>query len=299
MYLRWLFGLVWLYDTWTASSGATRRALAAFLGLPFSSAWVHLAGTGILLLDLYIAVALLLGKSMRMVLWVGVVYLLFFWIVIEHGGDFDPADGGTDIGLAVPYLLLLMFVCAAWRIRGPADTRSDPNTGYFWADAVRVLFGFVWAWDAVYKVRPHFLTHFTSYLIGPEAMSGVGARAMAGMAGVTGQPGWVVAWLHGWVGFINATSPLAFGIATAIIEVAIACGLLTGRGLRVILPLGLVFSLLIWVTAEGFGGPFGNGTTGMPGNMFGTAIIYAFLFAGLMILNRWPRASVPAMRGAA
>jgi hypothetical protein len=70
--------------------------------------------------------------------------------------------------------------------------------------------------------------------------------------------------------------------------VVIACGLVTGRGLRLVLPLGLIFSLLIWVTVEGFGGPFGNGSTGMPGNMFGTAIICALLFSGLMIVYRWP-----------
>ncbi|HEX7324128.1 MAG TPA: hypothetical protein VF292_02090 [Rhodanobacteraceae bacterium] len=79
-----------------------------------------------------------------------------------------------------------------------------------------------------------------------------------------------------------------FAVISVIIEVVIACSLLSGRWLRVTLPLGLVFSLLIWTTAEGFGGPYGNGTTGMPGNLFGTAIIYALLFAGLMLLYRWP-----------
>jgi hypothetical protein len=284
-WLQRLFGLIWLYDTWTASSSATRHALAAFLGLPFASTWVHLAGTGVLLLGLFIALALLTGKGMRAALWVGIGYLLFLWIFIEHGGDFDPMTGGTDIGTAPSYILLLVFVWAGWHVRTAQGSQRDFDTGWYWVHAARVMFGFVWAWDALYKLRPHFLTHFTSYLVGPNAMSGVGATAMAGMSG---QPGWVVAWLHGWVGFIDATSPLAFGIATAVIEVVIACGLVTGRGLRVVLPLGLIFSLLIWITAEGFGGPFGNGTTGMPGNMFGTAIIYALLFAGLMIVYRWP-----------
>lgn len=286
-WLRWLFGLVWLYDAWTASSGATRHALAAFLGLPFASVWVHLAGTGILLLSLYIALALLTGKGMRSALWVGIGYLLGLWILVEHGGDFDPAAGGTDIGLAPPYILLLVLVWAGWHLEAPRTVPRNPAVGAFWLQATRVMFGFVWAWDALYKLRPHFLTHFTSYLVGPDAMSGVGAGSMTGMA-MGGQPAWVVTWLHGWVGFIDATSPLAFGIATAVIEVVLACGLLTGRGLRLVLPLGLIFSLLIWITAEGFGGPFGDGTTGMPGNMFGTAIIYAFLFAGLMIVYRWP-----------
>lgn len=288
-WLQWAFGLIWLYDTWTASSSATRHALAAFLGLPFTSVWVHLAGTGVLLLSLSITLALLSSKGMRAALWIGIAYLLFLWIAVEHGGDFDPAAGGTDIGLAPPYLLTLLFVWAGWQARTARAARHDPSTGLYWAHAVRVMFGFVWAWDALFKLRLHFLTQFTSYLVGPDAMSGVGTTAMAGMSG---QPEWVVVWLHDWVGFINEISPLAFGIATAIIEVVIAYGLLTGRGLRLVLPLGLIFSLLIWVTAEGFGGPYGNGTTGMPGNMFGTAIIYALLFVGLMILYRWPRSQI-------
>ncbi|MGH8112611.1 MAG: hypothetical protein ACREPL_11930 [Rhodanobacteraceae bacterium] len=300
MWLRRLYGLTWLYDTWTASSSATHHALAAFLGLSVASVAVHLAGTGVLLVDLYIALALLLGKSMRLVLWVGLVYLLVLWILVEHGGDFDPLAGGTDIGLSPPYILMLIFVCAGWRIRTAQATHGDIAVGHYWIGAVRVMFGFVWAWDAMFKLRPHFLTHFTTYLVVPDAMSGVPARgaSMAGMsmARMARQPGWVVAWLHGWVGFIDATSPLAFGIATAVIEVAIAYGLLTGRWLRIVLPLGLIFSLLIWVTAEGFGGPFGNGTTGMPGNMFGTAIIYAFLFAGLMVFYHWPRVVLPAVQ---
>lgn len=276
-YLRWLFGLIWLFDSWTASSGATRHALAAFLGLPFSSVWVHLAGTGILLVVLYIALSLLSGKGMRAALWLGIGYLLVLWILVEHGGDFDPATGGTDIGIAPPYLLLLVLVWSTWWL-GTAAGRRKPAAGLYWAHATRVMFGFVWAWDALFKLRPYFLTHFTSYIVGANSAT-------------SGQPGWVVAWLHGWVGFIDATSPLAFGIAAAVIEVAIVCSLLSGRWLRIGLPLGLVFSLLIWVTAEGFGGPYGNGTTGEPGNMFGHAIIYALLFAGLMILYRRPRRS--------
>lgn len=273
--LRWLFGLIWLYDTWTVSSSSTRHALAAFLGLPFSSAWVHLAGTGILLLSLFVALALLSGKGMRVALWIGLAYLLFLWAVVEHGGDFDPAAGGTDLGLAPPYMVLLLFVWAAWRATSGASRAADRDTGLYWMRAAQALFGFIWAWDALYKLRPYFLGHFLSYLVGT--------------AGMPGQPAWVQTWLHGWIAVIGATSPLAFAIIAALIEVVVAWSLLRGRWLRFALPLGFVFSLLIWSTAEGFGGPYGNGTTGMPGNLFGTAIIYALIFLGLMAFHRWPR----------
>jgi nitrite reductase (NO-forming) len=43
---------------------------------------------------------------------------------------------------------------------------------------------------------------------------------------------------------------------------------------------GLVFSLLIWSTAEGFGGPYTAGSTDL-----GTAIIYAVVFALLFLVD--------------
>lgn len=274
-YLRWLFGLIWLYDTWTASSSAGRHALALFLRLPFSSAWVHLAGTGVLLVSLFIALALLSGKGLRAAFWAGLAYLLVLWVVVEHGGDFDPAAGGTDIGIAPPYALLLLLVCATAAAATTNATAKEKGRALFWAHAIRPLFGFVWSWDALYKLRPYFIGHFLSYLQAAAAKPG--------------QPDWVIAWLHGWISVIGAISPMLFGVLTALIEVLVAWSLLSGRALRIGLPLGLVFSLLIWVTAEGFGGPYGNGTTGMPGNLLGTAILYALVFVGLMVLDRWPR----------
>ncbi|HEX7324129.1 MAG TPA: hypothetical protein VF292_02095 [Rhodanobacteraceae bacterium] len=153
-YLQWLFGVIWLYDTWTGSSSATRHALAAFLGLPFTSPWVHLAGTGVLLVSLFVTLALLFGKGMRAALWVGLGYLLFLWIFVEHGGDFDPAAGGTDIGIAPPYILLLVFVWATWRVRTAHTARQESGIGMYWAHATRVMFGFVWAWDALWLECP-------------------------------------------------------------------------------------------------------------------------------------------------
>jgi nitrite reductase (NO-forming) len=41
-----------------------------------------------------------------------------------------------------------------------------------------------------------------------------------------------------------------------------------------------LFSLLIWSTAEGFGGPYTSGASDV-----GTALIYAVVFAGLLALS--------------
>lgn len=246
-YFRIFFGVVWLYDSWTASSGATRHALAQFLGLPFSSPWVHLAGTGIFFLDLYIALVLLSGKGMRSALWVGIVYLLVMWIGVEHGGDFNPGAGGTDPGIAPPYLIALILTYTTWRISQLAATPADRGPALIWAHAARLMFGFLWAWDALFKLQPYFFTHFVGFLSAAEP----------------GQPAWVAAWLHAWIAVITFISPVLFAVLAAIAEVVIAWSLLSGKLLRIVLPIGLIYSLMVWSTAQGFGGPFGIGSTGI------------------------------------
>ena len=270
-FLRILFGCIWLYDTWNFSSGATKHAIAQFLGLPFFSLFVHLAGTAIMFVGLYLALALISGKGMRSALWVGTVFLVIMWIWVERGGDFNPATGATDAGVAPPYLIALILTYLTWRIGRPfaASGESETHdTTRVWMDAVRVMFGFLWAWDAFFKLHPYFITHMTDFISGAEA----------------GQPGWIVAYQQAWIAVITHTSPLFFGIATALTEVALAWSLLTGKFLRLFLPIGLIYSLMIWSTAEGFGGPYGNGSSGMPGNMLGNTIIYALIFAFFIVI---------------
>ncbi len=61
--------------------------------------------------------------------------------------------------------------------------------------------------------------------------------------------------------------------ATRLIETAIALGLLLGFARRITYFAGALFSLLIWSTAEGFGGPYTSGATNV-----GPALIYALVF---------------------
>jgi nitrite reductase (NO-forming) len=81
---------------------------------------------------------------------------------------------------------------------------------------------------------------------------------------------------------------------------AIAICLVIGFGGRTLYALGALFSLLVWSTAEGFGGPYAVGVSNI-----GTAITYVLIFlaliglhyrAGLvpysldyLIERRWPR----------
>ena len=279
--IRIFFGLVWLYDAWTVSSGATKHAIAQFLGLPFASTTVHLAGTAVMFFALYIALALLCGKGMRAALWIGIGYLTVMWIAVEHGGDFNPATGGTDAGIAPPYLIAFLLTYLTWRICQPSLAEADasaPNSHRLWIHAARLMFGFLWAWDALFKLHPYFITHFVSFLSGAEA----------------GQPAWVVDWLQLWIAIIIHTSPVLVGVLSAVVEVLLAWSLLSGKLLRLFLPFGLLYSLMIWSTAEGFGGPYANGGNGMPGNMFGNAVIYALIFGYFMVLYRRPMHNVEA-----
>src|SRR5256885_102550 len=61
--------------------------------------------------------------------------------------------------------------------------------------------------------------------------------------------------------------------ATRLIETAIAIGLLLGFARRITYFAGALFSLLIWSTAEGFGGPYTSGATNI-----GPALVYALVF---------------------
>jgi hypothetical protein len=69
---------------------------------------------------------------------------------------------------------------------------------------------------------------------------------------------------------------LNFGLIWAVIAVS----LLTGLARRPMYIVGLVISLLIWATAEGFGGPYTAGSTDL-----GTAITYAVVFALLFLID--------------
>ena len=66
----------------------------------------------------------------------------------------------------------------------------------------------------------------------------------------------------------------------AVIEPLIAVALIIGFARKLTYLSAIAFSLLIWGTAEGFGGPYTSGASDI-----GTAIIYAVVFAGLLMLS--------------
>lgn len=126
---------------------------------------------------------------------------------------------------------------------------------------LRVVFGLVWAIDAYFKWQPAFQTGFVTYL---------------GSA-LDGQPIWVKAWIGFWINIVQV-NPHFFAIVVALGETALAIGLIFGLLTNVAALGGVLLTLVIWTTAEGFGGPYAAGSTDI-----GTAIIYLFVLVALFL----------------
>lgn len=130
-------------------------------------------------------------------------------------------------------------------------------------DAVRIVFGLVWLVDAILKWLPGFRSDY------------MGAIREA----ADGQPAWLRGWFTFWIN-LQAPRVTFFAYLVAVVETLIALALIFGFARKLTYIAAIVFSLLIWATAEGFGGPYTSGAADI-----GTAIIYALVFASLLVLN--------------
>jgi uncharacterized membrane protein YphA (DoxX/SURF4 family) len=130
-------------------------------------------------------------------------------------------------------------------------------------DAFRVLFGLIWLIDAGLKWEPAFRSGFTADL------------KMAAQ----GQPGWLHGWFHLWTNMVALNSGF-FAYSTAVIETLVAVAVIVGFARKFTYISAALFSVLIWATAEGFGGPYNSSSTDI-----GTAVIYAVVFMGLLALD--------------
>ena len=101
-------------------------------------------------------------------------------------------------------------------------------------DALRITFGMIWPIDATLKWLPGFRASYMSTIMG-EAQ---------------GQPGWLQPWFNFW---IRVQHPDAMFLAylAAVVETLIALALIAGFARKLTYISAIVFSLLIWATAEG------------------------------------------------
>jgi nitrite reductase (NO-forming) len=130
-------------------------------------------------------------------------------------------------------------------------------------DVLRITFGVIWLIDAILKWLPGFRASYMDTI----------------MAEAQGQPGWLKPWFDFWIRFQHPDAmPMAWLVA--VIETMIAVALIAGFARKLTYGAAIMFSLLIWATAEGFGGPYTSGASDI-----GTAIIYAVVFAALLALS--------------
>lgn len=243
------------------------------------AAWGHAMATGVralgvgtvtsamAVIEFALALSLLTGAWLHRLAWVGIAYNLWLWSTV--GGLGGPyTTGATDPGTAIAYVLAfaLVLLTHAWRplsafrhgpLQAPASWKLRLG---------EIGFGLLWAFDAYWKWQPDFLLHGVDNLTASQA----------------GQPGWIVAYIGFFIRAIQLVGPLAFGIAVAVAESVIALTLLFNVLLDWMLPLGAIYSLVLWTTAEGWGGPYAAGATGNKGDVLGTATLYVLVFLFLI-----------------
>lgn len=129
--------------------------------------------------------------------------------------------------------------------------------------ALRVAFGIIWAVNAAFVWTASFATNYLGYLHNAA----------------DGQPAWSAFWFDFWIELVTPRAEL-FVWLTRLAETALALALLFGFARRSVYVLGALFSLLIWSTAEGFGGPYVVGAANM-----GVGISYVLIFAVLIAIN--------------
>ncbi len=128
---------------------------------------------------------------------------------------------------------------------------------------LRIILGVIWAINAWLKWQPDFIQNFTGYL--DDAAKD--------------QPPAVVSWINFWQGIVQV-NPTAFAIMVALLETALAICLILGLFSNASYVGGAMLSLIIWSVAEGFGGPYGPGSTDI-----GAAIIYVPAFIALFLAS--------------
>jgi nitrite reductase (NO-forming) len=140
----------------------------------------------------------------------------------------------------------------------------QPSTSTRTVALLRIAFGLVWAVDAVLKWLPGFRDGFAAMLDDASR----------------GQPGWLQPWFDLWTGLSHGeVSALAY--LSAITETFLAVALLAGFARKSTYLIGAGYSVMVWATGEGFGGPYRSGSTDV-----GAALIYAIVFAALFVIDR-------------
>ena len=291
-----LFGLVWLINAgfqavaWLAAPNASTHFIHALAKSttvvprwvqPLLMTGLHSAqslGLGIVaaimvLLAILLGLALLTQRKVAFAARVGIIYSIICWIFLD-GFGFPYANGQTDPGVFVAYAIAFLFVLSVAPVFDREGTKAPEIDERLWHWA-RIAFGLLWLFDAVLKWIPPFLLHFSSQITSV----------------IPGQPHWIAAWLSFVAELVHAIGPIPVAVVVALAETAIAIGLLSGRWMRLVIPVGMLYSVAVWTTAEAFGGPYSTAGTGVRGNVLGNVLIYLIPFLFLWVGNSSQRSA--------
>ncbi len=122
---------------------------------------------------------------------------------------------------------------------------------------MRIIFGVIWAVNTALEANAPYVNHF---------LASITKR-------VAGQPDIIRAYMHFVIRGVEFLGPPNVAMATVVVDGLLAVALLTGVGLRPWARFGVIYSLFLWSTVGGFGGPYVAGATDP-----GTAIVYALTF---------------------
>ena len=112
--------------------------------------------------------------------------------------------------------------------------RKLPTPSAGWTGtAVRLLFGAIFANDAVLKWLPGYRKTYISQL----------------KAAAVGQPSWLHGWFHFWIR-LQSSAPTFFATLPGVTETALALVLVFGIARRAGYSLGIIYSLLVWAVGE-------------------------------------------------
>lgn len=129
--------------------------------------------------------------------------------------------------------------------------------------ALRLTFGVMWGIDGALKFSPGT----TSSMV-----------TLIGSAGKA-QPSWLLPWFSFWSETVSS-NPSFFVYSTGTLELAISFGLIFGFLRKITYTASFILGLVIWSVPEGFGGPYGAGSTDI-----GTGIVYAIVSVFLLLMN--------------
>lgn len=131
--------------------------------------------------------------------------------------------------------------------------------------ALRITFGLVWVLDGLMK----FTNMQPSDVV--DLVQGAGQ----------GQPTWLSGWFSFWLSYVS-TNPAGFLYGVGLLELALGFALVLGLLRKTAYICGAILSLMIWTVDEGFGGPYGPGSTDI-----GAAVIYILVFLALWIIDAY------------